>query len=110
MSDWTTEEVRAAIDAVYRRSATDPEFRALALRDARAAIATIDPRPLPPGLAPQFVENKGAVQTLVLPDPIEGIEELPEEALEQVAGGWDVGVTLHVGGPRPAPAPSPSSA
>lgn len=106
MSSWTTQEVQAAIEEVYRRSVTDPDFRALALRDAKAAFAKIDPRPLPPGLAPQFVENSGPVQTLVLPDPIEGIEELSEDALEQVAGGWDVGVQVRGGGPRPAPKPA----
>lgn len=76
-----------AVAELVKRGTTDPEFRALALRDPAAAIARINPKPLPPGFKVKVVEADGANVTVVLPDliPVEG--ELADSQLEQVSGG-----------------------
>src|SRR5438045_2971212 len=87
MKPWTNEDADQVLERVIQRSMGDPEFRALALSDAHAAIAQVDPRPLPPGFTVQFADNAGATRTFVLPDPIPTSPELTDAELEQVAGG-----------------------
>lgn len=87
MEQWSIEEAEQVMEQVTKRSMEDPEFRALALRDAHAAIAKINTKPLPAGYRVQFVDNAGASRTFVLPDPIPANAELTDEELEQVAGG-----------------------
>ena len=88
MAEWTQAEAQKAIAEVARRSRIDPEFRKLALRDPNAAIAQINPTPLPPGFTVRAVENEGASLTLVLPDPVSKDDELSDTQLEHVAGGF----------------------
>jgi hypothetical protein len=76
------------ITEVLRKSAVDLEFRALALRDAAAAIAKVSPSPLPADASFRFVDNSGSLKTVVLPDPISA-EDLSDMELEEVAGGLD---------------------
>jgi len=80
-------ELQQALREVARRSAVDSEFRKLALTDASAAIAKVYNEPIPGGSSFRFVDNSGPVKTVLLPDPVAGIEELSEAELEQVAGG-----------------------
>ena len=80
-------EIQQALREVARRSAVDPDFRKLAVKDASAAIAKVHNKPLPPDYTFRFVDNSGTVKTIPLPDPVTGIEELSEAELEQVAGG-----------------------
>ncbi len=87
MNEWNEQEVQKALEEIGRRSATDPEFRALALRDANAAIAAVSPFPVPEVFKVRFVENEGANLTVVLPDPANADGELSDSELEQVAGG-----------------------
>ena len=88
MNDWTNEELQRTFSEVARRAAVNPEFRALALRDSAAAIARINPRPLPKGMTVRFVDNSGSLKTIPLPDLVSGIsEELSEVELENIAGG-----------------------
>lgn len=98
MAEWNEAEARKVLAEVIKRGRTDPEFRALALRDPAAAIATINPQPLPPGFNVQVVEARGASVTVVLPDMIQSDGELSDVELEQVAGGKGVGwVYSHTG-------------
>jgi hypothetical protein len=89
MAEWTREEANKTINEVAKRATKDSAFRSLALKDPVAAIAKINPTPIPAGFKIRFVDNAGANLTIVLPDaaPTEG--ELSDSQLEQVAGGGD---------------------
>jgi hypothetical protein len=95
MNAWSRSEAARTIEEVKRRSATDPEFRALALSNPTAALAKINPRPIPEASV-RFVESRDAGQeasnsqiiVAVLPDPATTVEEeLSDEDLENAAGG-----------------------
>lgn len=85
----TNEEVQEAVQEVLRRASIDSEFRALALKDAGAALSKVTSQPIPPEFTFKFVDNSGSVKTLPLPDPLVEIteEELSEAELEAIAGG-----------------------
>lgn len=74
---------QAALHELYHRSAIDPEFRALCLKDARAAIQRLGEFELPVDFQIRFVEK---ISELVLPlPPVNGQLELEE--LDAIAGG-----------------------
>jgi hypothetical protein len=87
MYQWTNAEADRVLEDVIKRSMEDPEFRALALNDAHAAISKVTAKPLPPGFTVRFIDNGGASRTFVLPDPISASAALSDAELEQVAGG-----------------------
>lgn len=95
MAQWSQDELNRTIDEVKRRSLLDLEFRALALSGPPAAVAKINPKPLPPGFVIKFVEGStgehstvtSGVLTIVLPEIIEKADELSDAELEQAAGG-----------------------
>ena len=87
MKNWTNEELQQMLLKIAQRTAVDPEFRALALRDSAAAISRITSKPLPTGVTYQFVDNSGSIRIVPLPDPIVSSDELSEAELEDVAGG-----------------------
>jgi hypothetical protein len=89
MSEWSEQEVQKTLAAVVKRASTDPGYRALALRDAGAAVAAVNPIQIPQDFKIRFVDNAGANMTVVLPDPLpEG--ELSDDLLEYVSGGGGV--------------------
>jgi hypothetical protein len=88
MQQWSIDEAEQAIEQVVKRTMEDADFRQLALRDAHAALAKVNPKPLPAGYSVRFVDNAGASRTFVLPDPIPATAELSDAELEQVAGGF----------------------
>jgi hypothetical protein len=47
-AQWTEEEAERVYRELAKRSMTDPEFRTLALSNPTAAVAKINPTPLPP--------------------------------------------------------------
>jgi hypothetical protein len=87
MADWKKDELQAAIAEVARRSTVDPDFRALAVKDAAAAIAKVGGKPAPADQAFRFVENSGDTKVILLPDPVPDLEELSESELVAIAGG-----------------------
>ena len=87
MLDWTQEEAQRTLDEIKKRSATDPEFRALTLSNPNAAIAKVNPKKLPAGFQAKFIDNSGTTKSFVLPDPVARVEELSDAELEGVAGG-----------------------
>lgn len=87
MKGWTNEELQQMLLTITRRSAIDPEFRALALRDGSAAISKITSKPLPKNITYQFVDNSGSKRIVPLPDPVLDTDELSDSELEDVAGG-----------------------
>lgn len=85
--EWNEKEAQATLAEVVKRSTTDPEYRALLLSDPDAAIAKVNPLPIPANFKIRFVDNAGANLTVVLPDPVAASGELSDAELEQVAGG-----------------------
>ena len=88
---WTQEKANEKLRVLAKRAQTDMEFRKLALTDPAAAIAKIEPTPVPSWFKVRFVDNAGATLTMVLPDPIKADSELSDAELEQVAGGGGSG-------------------
>jgi hypothetical protein len=75
-----------ALREVYKRAATDPEYRELALNDPKAAFDAIGADI--EGWDLKFVEpEEGVDDVLQLPEAVETAPELSEEELEAVAGG-----------------------
>ena len=87
MNEWTQQEVDQTLEEISRRAMTDPEFRQTALSNPTAAIAAVNPKPIPEGFSVQFADNTGSTKTVVLPDPIPDAYELSDAELEAVAGG-----------------------
>jgi hypothetical protein len=87
MSIWTEQAQIEAQEKVMRLAATDPEFRALALRDGRAAVEQATGRSLPEGFTISFVDPSGSHLTAVLPRAEWEDQELAEYELMAVAGG-----------------------
>ena len=87
MLNWSEDEVERTLEEIRKRSMTDEAYRQLALADPTAAVAQINPHPLPEGYQVKFIDNSGPVKSFVLPDPINTIEELSDAELEAVAGG-----------------------
>lgn len=101
MSPWSQDEVNRTMSEVKRRSVRSPEFRALALTDPHAAIAKVNPRPLPTGVSVKFVETakEGSAESscdtclvILLPSPVAWAGELTEAELERAAGGYDTNI------------------
>lgn len=94
MSAWSRSEAQRTLDEVKRRSQLDAEFRELALKNPLAAIARVNPRPLPPDSV-RFVESHRKAEevyaphliVIALPDRGQAVDELTADDLESVAGG-----------------------
>ena len=78
-------ELQPLLVEVARRAAIDPQFRDLALKDAKAAIQRVTNKPISNCPDIVFVDNSGAVKTIPLPDPINP-DELSQIELESAAG------------------------
>jgi len=90
-------EINSAVREVMKRAVVDPDFRQLAVRDGKAALAKVSTAKLPTSLEFQFVDNySNPIKTIPLPDPVENADELMDEELEQVAGGACIPVTRVV--------------
>ena len=87
MYEWTEQAQKEAEQKVFRMAANDASFRALALRDGRAAVEQATGRSLPHGLKIRFVDPADAHLTVVLPHAANDSEELAEHELMAVAGG-----------------------
>lgn len=94
MTAWSQSEADRTLEEAKQRSVIDPEFRALALSNAMAALAKINPRPIPADSV-RFVESledleeigNSSVLVVVLPPPGTSTDELSLEELENAAGG-----------------------
>jgi uncharacterized protein YggE len=84
-------EFKDVVFEAMKRSAADPEFRGLALRDGNAALKKINPSlALSQGAIIKFHEKSAGNQPPIImnfPLPSATDEELSAEELEQVAGG-----------------------
>jgi hypothetical protein len=90
---WTEEKTQQTLAEIGRRAATDPAFRALALKDPSAAVQQVAGLGLPADFKLRFVENDGAHLTHVLPDAVDA-GRLSDAELEGVSGGAGAPVTL----------------
>jgi len=93
MAEWNEAEAQKTLAEITKLSQTDPEYRKLVLKDPNAAIAKVNPTPMPAGFKVQFVDNEGANLTIVLPDALSKQGELSDAELEQVAGGGRCGAS-----------------
>jgi hypothetical protein len=84
---WSNAEIREILAEVGRRTANNAEFRALALRDANAALRQVTSKPIPENFKVQFVDNSATHMTVVLPPAKSKEDALSEEELELVSGG-----------------------
>jgi hypothetical protein len=80
------EKLAEAIAEVSRRAAVDLEFRALALKDAAAALAKVTTKSIDTVI--RFIDNSGPTKFVILPDPTPALEELSDLEMELVAGGY----------------------
>lgn len=85
-SDWTPEATQDALRQILSRAGADVGFRALCLKDPRAAVREAVDRELPDGFELRFIDNARADLTLVLPDLVASAE-LSDRDLEDVSGG-----------------------
>jgi len=53
----TEDELKMAVQKIFKRSQTDPAFRALCLDDPREAIRRVAGKPAPPGLNIRFLDS-----------------------------------------------------
>lgn len=83
---WSQDQIDSTLRKIVERSLKDSAFRALAIRDGRAAVNAVSSAPLPENFKVRFVDNAGADLTIVLPDPAPA-QEIREEELAGVAGG-----------------------
>ena len=86
MNEWSEYAQQEAERLVFDRAASDPAFRALALRDGRAAVEEATGQSLPEGFTIRFIDPAGAHLTAVLPRSSDD-SELSEHELMAVAGG-----------------------
>jgi len=85
-------ELNSAVREVMKRAVVDPDFRQLAVHDSRSALAKVNAIGLPEGFEVRFVDNYNKpIKTVALPDPVANAEDLTDEELEQVAGGFCMG-------------------
>jgi len=94
MAQWSHDEFNRTIDEVKRRCLVDSGFRVLALSQPVAAIAKINPKPLPEGWVVKFIESSAEapsigpkILSIVLPDTLKEADELSDAELQQAAGG-----------------------
>ena len=84
-------EFKDAVFEVMKRSAADPDFRTLALKDGNSALKKVSPSlAISQGAVIKFHEKSAGNQPPLImnfPLPQATDEELSAEELEQVAGG-----------------------
>ncbi|WP_036709073.1 hypothetical protein [Paenibacillus pinihumi] len=95
---WTVEEAYETYDVFKIRTAEDPEFRALALKDPEAAVKQLSGLDLPDNLDLQVTENmNGELEVSMLFLSPAGEEELDETELIETAGGAAYGSLILQG-------------
>ena len=96
MSQWSRDELIRTLSEVKSRSMIDATFRKLAVSEPTAAIARVNPKPLPAGLSITLVDRAedaaGLTQSdsnliIVLPPLIQEADRLSDMELEEAAGG-----------------------
>lgn len=87
MSTWTPESVETTFERLKERARNDPQFKALALKDAKAAIQQINPTPLPGGIEFSFLEDTSSDLSVSFSNSAMADGELSDAELDAVAGG-----------------------
>jgi hypothetical protein len=103
-NEWSQAEIARTIAEVQRRSAVEPQFRSLALRDPLGAIRSVNPRPVPTETSVLFVEDEATADrgagslpsfVVVLPPLANRTDELSDAELEDVAGGNSTNIVIR---------------
>lgn len=85
--EWTQEKLKELYVSIQKKAMTDEEYRKELLEDPDAVIEKEMGAKLPEGMKFHVIESDPAYSaTFVLPDMIS--EELEDEDLDQVAGGF----------------------
>jgi hypothetical protein len=88
VSQMNEQELDRAVREVIKRSVADADFRTKAIADGNSALAEVSDKSVPAGIQFAFVDNYSTpIKTIVLPDPVAGVDHLSEKDLEAVAGG-----------------------
>ena len=82
-------EAEQAFEQIIKRAQSDRSFRQLCLDNPNLAAKQATGKDIPQGFTLNFVDNRNADLTVVLPDLFDGSAELSDVELEQVAGGGD---------------------
>jgi len=87
---YATGEQRQHFETIFKRAATDTDFRRRLLEQPKKAVQESTGVRLPDTFSIKFIETPKGVDALIaLPDLIDGEVSLTEDELEAVAGGLD---------------------
>lgn len=81
------ESPRDVYQELMLKAATDETFRAALLRDPKATLVSVFGAPLPESLNVRVVENTANELTIAIPPKLN--DELSEDDLDQIAGGYN---------------------
>lgn len=87
MNQMNQKEWKEILSKVFKRAATDEQFRQLCLKDPHTAIKQVSGKDIPKSINIRFVDQ---TEGLVLTLPAKGAEELTDAQLEALAGGVSI--------------------
>jgi hypothetical protein len=90
MQKMNQKEWKEILTKVFKRAATDHEFHALCLSNAREAIKQVSGKEVPEELRIRFVDQTDEIVFMLPAVDIKKGEQLSPEQLEMLAGGMSI--------------------